>query len=76
MINAIESAPLPDGFKAQISTSIEHVKYNEKTIIIITIPPQKGPIFFNKNKVYIRKDSSTHEIKDLEEIIALSDLFK
>lgn len=75
LISAIENSKLPEGFKAQIVSNIDHFKYNEKTIIIIKVCPQNSAVIYH-NEVYIRKDSSTCLVDDLPEILALHDLFK
>lgn len=74
--SAIENSKLPDSFKSQIISNIDHFKYNDKTIVVIKVCPQNSTVIYNGNEVYIRKDSSTCLVDSLQEILILNDLFK
>lgn len=75
IITAIEKAPLPKDFQAKIISNMEHVKFFDKTIIIIKIPKLSGPVLYNNDQFYLRKDSNTSLIKDISQILAVSSLF-
>lgn len=75
IITAIEKAPLPKDFQAKIISNMEHVKFFDKTIIIIKIPKLSGPVLYNNDQFYLRKDSNTSLIKDISQILAISSLF-
>ncbi|ELY4575511.1 DUF262 domain-containing protein [Cronobacter turicensis] len=75
IISAIENAPLPKDFQAKIISNMEHVKFFDKTIIIIKIPKLSSPVLYNNDQFYLRKDSNTTLIKDISQILAIGALF-
>ncbi|ENS0171453.1 DUF262 domain-containing protein [Citrobacter freundii] len=76
IISAIEKAPLPKDFQAKIISNMEHVKFFDKTIIIIKIPKLSNPVLYNGGEFYLRKDSNTSLITDISQILAIGALFK
>jgi len=54
---------------------MEHVKFFDKTIIIIKVPKLSGPVLYNNDHFYLRKDSNTSLIKDISQILAIGALF-
>lgn len=75
IISAIEKAPLPKDFQAKIISNMEHVKFFDKTIIIIKIPKLSSPVLYNSKEFYLRKDSNTSVITDISQILAIGALF-
>ncbi|MCW0345358.1 hypothetical protein NB703_003451 [Pantoea ananatis] len=75
IISAIEKAPLPKDFQAKIISNMEHVKFFDKTIIIIKIPKLSSPVLYNSEEFYLRKDSNTSLLKDISQILAIGTLF-
>ncbi|MDH1936079.1 DUF262 domain-containing protein [Citrobacter freundii] len=76
IISAIEKAALPKDFQAKIISNMEHVKFFDKTIIIIKIPKLSSPVLYNGGEFYLRKDSNTSLITDISQILAIGALFK
>lgn len=46
--NAIQQIPMDDHYKRQIGTSIKMVNYNDKTVIILKIETDNGPVRFGE----------------------------
>jgi len=75
IITAIKKSPLTEDFKAQIISNMEHVKFFDKTIIIIKVPKLKNPALYNNNEFYLRQDSNTTLVTNITEILAIGALF-
>lgn len=76
IITAIEKSPLPKDFQAKIISNMDHVKFFDKTIIILKIPKISDPVLYNNEEFYLRKDSNTSLIKDISQMLAIGALFK
>lgn len=70
----IDKSNLSEALKLSVLANIDVITYHGLSVIVIMIPPQKE-LSFVGDRIFIRKCSSTSEIKNLREAIALSNNF-
>lgn len=70
----IDKSNLSEALKLSVLANIDVITYRGLSVIVIMIPPQKE-LSFVGDSIFIRKCSSTSEVKNLREAIALSNNF-
>ncbi len=70
----IDKSNLSEALKLSVLANIDVITYHGLPVIVIMIPPQKSLSFIG-DSLFIRKCSSTSEVKNPREIIAISDSF-
>lgn len=75
IVNSIRSSAIPEPLKTQVLASIDVITFSGHTIIRLNIPEQKNPSFIN-NKCFVRNSANTIQLENLEQIAAITQLFK
>lgn len=70
----IDNSNLSEALKLSVLANIDIITYHGLSVVVIMIPPQKE-LSFVGDSIFIRKCSSTSEVKNLREAIALSNNF-
>lgn len=70
----IDHSNLSQALKLSVLTNIDIITYHGLSVVVIIIPPQKE-ISFIADRVFVRKCSSTTEVTNAREIIALASNF-
>ena len=73
-IENIRKSEIEEPLKSQLLSQIDVVSYKGYSIIRIRIPKQ-DKLTFIKDKVFIRHNNDTMQVKDVKEILALSQSF-
>lgn len=70
----IDKSNLSEALKLSVLANVDVITYRDLSVVVIMIPPQKELSFIG-DSIFIRKCSSTSEVKNPREIIALSNNF-
>lgn len=70
----IDNSALSQALKLSVLANVDVVTYQGFSVIVIIIPPQKELSFIG-DKVFVRKCSSTTEVTNSREVIALANKF-
>ena len=70
----IDNSNLSDALKLSVLANVDVITYHGFSVVVIMIPPQRE-VSFVGDSVFIRKCSSTIEVRNSREIIALNNRF-
>ena len=70
----IDNSNLSDALKLSVLANVDVITYHGFSVVVIMIPPQRE-VSFVGDSVFMRKCSSTIEVRNSREIIALNNRF-